>query len=349
MQYKDTVPLVEQTRGSVVETVHRGAVAVVSADGQMLYSAGNPELKTFLRSSAKPFQLLPTIEAGAIETYDLQADEISVMCASHSGEDYHLQTVRQILSKIGLTESALESGAHLPAHLPSQRFMIQRDQKPTAIHSNCSGKHAGILALCKLKGFPTTGYLNQFHPVQQLIKQTLSEVAEVELSDVDIAVDGCGVPTFALPIWRIGLLFARLATAPVDGTFRQKALAKIRHAMITKPEYMSGTGQFSAEMMRQYPNQIVMKSGAAGVYGLGLGEVGFGLGLKVETGAGKPREITILETLRQLSQSKSITMPSHLRQEFSDLIGKKSIYNFHQKKVGQTYPVFQLQPITASN
>ena len=293
---------------------------------------------------------MPTIEAGAIETYDLQADEISVMCASHSGEDYHLQTVRQILSKIGLTESDLESGAHLPAHLPSQRVMIQRDQKPTAIHSNCSGKHVGILALCKLKNFPTAGYLNQFHPVQQLIKQTLLEVAEVELSDVDIAVDGCGVPTFALPIWRIGLLFARLATAPVDGTFRQKALAKIRHAMITKPEYMSGTGQFCAKMMRQYPNQIVMKSGAAGVYGLGLGKVGFGLGLglKVETGAGEPREITILETLRQLS-SKSITMPSHLRQEFSDLIGKKSIYNFHQKKVGQTYPVFQLQPITATN
>jgi len=349
MQYRDTVPLVEKTRGELVETVHRGVIAIVSPDGEIRYSAGNPEFKTFLRSSAKPFQLLPTIEAGAIKAYDLQDHEIAVMCSSHSGEEYHLDAVRQILSKIGLDESALDSGVHPPSDVSSHETLIRKGQKPTAIHSNCSGKHAGILTLCQLKGFSTLSYLDQSHPAQQLIRQTLSELAEVELSDADVAIDGCGVPTFALPVWRIGLLFAKFSTASINGTNRQQALAQIRNSMTKKPMYVSGSNRFCAKLTRHYPNQLVMKSGAEGVYGLGLAETSLGLGMKIETGASEPREISILETLRQLSQCESISMSSYLRQSFGRLSGQKPIYNFHNQNVGRTYPVFQLRSTTPKN
>ena len=349
MQHRYTVPLVEKTRGELVETVHRGVITIVSSDGEIRYSVGNPDFKTFLRSSAKPFQLLPTIESGAIKAYDLQDNEIAVMCSSHGGEEYHLRSVRQILSKIGLDESALDSGIHPPSDLSSHEAMIRKGQKPTAIHSNCSGKHAGILALCQLKGFSTIGYTDQSHPAQQLIKQTLSELAEAELSDADIAIDGCGVPTFALPVWRIGLLFAKFATASTGGTNRQKALARIRDSMIKKPTYVSGSNRFCAKLTRHYPNQLVMKSGAEGVYGLGLAETGLGLGMKIETGVSEPREISILETLRQLSQFDSISMSSYLRQSFGCLSGQKPIYNFHKQNVGRTYPVFQLRSTTPKN
>jgi len=349
MQYRDTVPLVEKTRGELVETVHRGVIAIVSPDGEIRYSAGDPEFKTFLRSSAKPFQLLPTIEAGAIKAYDLQDHEIAVMCSSHSGEEYHLDAVRQILSKIGLDESALDSGVHPPSDVSSHETLIRKGQKPTAIHSNCSGKHAGILTLCQLKGFSTLSYLDQSHPAQQLIRQTLSELAEVELSDADVAIDGCGVPTFALPVWRIGLLFAKFSTASINGTNRQQALAQIRNSMTKKPMYVSGSNRFCAKLTRHYPNQLVMKSGAEGVYGLGLAETSLGLGMKIETGASEPREISILETLRQLSQCESISMSSYLRQSFGRLSGQKPIYNFHNQNVGRTYPVFQLRSTTPKN
>jgi L-asparaginase II len=345
MQHQDTVPLVQTTRGVLVETVHRGAVAVVNTTGQILYAAGNPELKTFMRSASKPFQLLPTIEAGAIEKYDLQANEISVMCASHSGEDYHLQAVRSILRKIGLSEESLQSGPHLPGHLPTQRAMIKQDRQPCAIHSNCSGKHVGMLALCQLKGFPIDGYLELGHPAQQLILKTLAEMADTDPSEIDIGIDGCGVPTFALPIWRIGVLFACLADAnPEHPHRRQQVLAQIRDAMMTEPKYMSGSGRFCAEMMTQLPGEVVMKSGAAGVYGLGLVRSGIGLAVKVENGQGEPRQTTVLETLRQLKTLGSIS----IRGETEALWRKfcPSIRNFHRQKVGKTELTFQLQPIS---
>ncbi|MCH8290796.1 asparaginase [Candidatus Poribacteria bacterium] len=336
MHSNDTVPLIEITRGEIVETIHRGAIAVVDTQGTIQYAAGNSELTTYMRSAAKPFQLLLTIEADAIEKFNLTQAEVSVMCASHSGEDYHLEAVRSILRKIGLTEDALQCGPHLPGHTPTQREMIKRDEDPIAIHSNCSGKHTGMLTLCQIKGFPIEGYLNPTHPVQQLILQTIAEVADMESGEIGIGIDGCGVPTFALPIEKIGLLFSRLGDPSLFSSKRQNALNHIREAMMAYPKYMSGSGRFCAALMSEFPGRVVLKSGAAGVYGVGLPEHHLGIGLKIENGLGEPRYAAVLAILKQLELLPKAGL-DRLWKQFCP-----PVRNYRKQIVGEIRPTFKL-------
>ena len=337
MHSLDTVPLIEINRGTITETIHRGAIAVVNTKGNLQCAAGNPKLVTFMRSAAKPFQLLSTLESQAIKEFNLDPSEISVMCASHSGEDYHLTLVRQILKKIGLTEGALQCGPHFPGHTPTQHKMIRNCQQPTAIHSNCSGKHTGMLMGCKIKGFPIERYLDLSHPIQQGILHTLEEVGNISANDIGIAIDGCGVPTFALPIDKIALLFSRLADPIlITKTQRQKGLNNIRDAMIAHPEKMSGSGRFCAALMKYFPKQIVLKSGAAGVYGIGLPNQGLGIGLKIENGLGEPRYAAVLTALRKLD----ILPQDGLDQLWHQFC--PPVKNYRQKIVGSVQPVFEL-------
>ena len=337
MHSNDTVPLIEITRGEIVETIHRGAIAIVDTQGAIQYAAGNSELTTYMRSAAKPFQLLLTIEADAIGKFNLTQAEVSVMCASHSGEDYHLEAVRSILRKIGLTEDALQCGPHLPGHGPTQREMIKRDEGPSAIHSNCSGKHTGMLTLCQIKGFPIEGYLNPMHPAQQLILQTIAEVADMGASEIGISIDGCGVPTFALPIEKIGLLFSRLADPSLFSSKRQNALNHIREAMMAYPKYMSGSGRFCAALMSEFPGKVVLKSGAAGVYGVGLPDHNLGIGLKIENGLGEPRVAAVLAVLKELELLPKAGL-DRLWKQFCP-----PVRNYRKQIVGE------IRPILASN
>jgi L-asparaginase II len=334
----DTTPLIETTRGEIAETIHRGAIAIVDTRGNLKYSAGNPKLKTYMRSTAKPFQLLRTIESGAIEKFNLTQAEVSVMCASHSGEPYHLEAVRSILGKIGLTEDALQCGPHLPGHVPTQRQMIQRGESAMPIHSNCSGKHTGMLTLCQLNGFPIDGYLSPTHPVQKLVIQTLAEVADMEVNEIGVSIDGCGVPTFALPIQNFGVLFSRLGDPSNLPPKRQTALNKIREAMTTHPKYMSGTGRFCAALMERFPGQVVLKSGAAGAYGVGLPEHGLGIGLKVEDGLAEPRYATVLSILRRLE-----LLPKDGLDELWNRFCPP-VRNYRKEVVGEIRPVFEFAP-----
>ena len=337
MHSLDTIPLIEVTRGSITETIHRGAIAVVDTKGNLKHAAGNPKLVTFMRSAAKPFQLLPTLESPAIEDFNLDLSEISIMCASHSGENYHLELVRQILKKTGFTEEALQCGPHFPGHIPTQHDMIRDYQQPTAIHSNCSGKHAGMLIGCRLKGFSIERYLDLSHPIQQEILHTLEKVSGTSANDIETAIDGCGVPTFALPIEKIALLFSRLADPVlIKNPQRQKGLNNIRNAMISYPQNMSGSGRFCAELMKKFPNQVVLKSGAAGVYGIGLPNQGLGIGLKIENGLGEPRYAAILAVLRKLN----ILPPDGLDQLWHQCCSPER--NHRQQTVGNIHPIFEL-------
>ena len=337
MRSLDTIPLIETTRGAITETIHRGAIAVVDTKGNLKHAAGNPKLVTFMRSAAKPFQLLPTLESPAIEDFNLKLSEISIMCASHSGEDYHLESVRQILKKTGFTEEALQCGPHFPGHTPTQHNMIRNYQQPTAIHSNCSGKHTGMLIGCKLKGFPIERYLDLSHPIQQEILHTLEKVSGTPSNNIETAIDGCGVPTFALPIEKIALLFSRLADPVlITNPNRQKGLKNIRNAMISHPHNMSGSGRFCAALMKIFPNQIVLKSVAAGVYGIGLPNQGLGIGLKIENGLGEPRYATVLTVLKKLN----ILPPDGLDQLWHQFC--PPVRNHRQQTVGNIHPVFEL-------
>ncbi|MGH2668798.1 MAG: asparaginase, partial [bacterium] len=202
------VPLMEVWRGETVESVHYGAIAVVDAAGRMVAAAGDPGETTYLRSAAKPAQALPLLESGAAERFGLDDRDIAVIIGSHGGEPFHLDAVRSILRKIGLEDAALQCGAHAPYHRPSARALRAAGASPTALHNNCSGKHAGMLALAVHLGAPVASYLDPDHPVQILIRARIETLAGLPAGGARTAVDGCSAPTFAMPLRSAARLYA---------------------------------------------------------------------------------------------------------------------------------------------
>src|SRR6266850_138508 len=188
------VPLVEVRRGDLVESVHFGAIAVVDARGRAVAAAGDPSLSVVLRSTAKPAQVLPVLDSGAARRFRLDEEQIAVMIGSHGGEPFHVRAVRSILKAAGLDEKALQCGAHAPYHRDSARALRHRRQKPTAVHNNCSGKHAGMLALAVHLGAPVDSYLDPGHPVQTLIRARIETLAGLPVGATRLAIDGCSAP-----------------------------------------------------------------------------------------------------------------------------------------------------------
>lgn len=298
----DTVPLVQVIRGSRLEAVYRGALAVVDTQGRLVASLGDPGLTTWLRSSAKPFQLTPLVASGAAGRFGFSDRELAVMAASHNGQDFHIQAVLGILKRIGLDANALLCGAHAPLYPPAARALENAGQTPAALHNNCSGKHSGMLAQCVDRRLPIADYLSPQHPVQITIKQTLAELADVALDSIGVAIDGCSVPTFALPLHRVALAFARLADPAGVGEPRCSSLRRIASAMMAYPEMVAGDRRLDTDVMRASQGRIVVKGGAEGYYGIGLlGSPGLGVALKIEDGnEERGRNAVVVEVLRQL-------------------------------------------------
>src|SRR3989442_3459275 len=205
------VPLVEVRRGDGVESLHFGAIAVIDARGRAVTAAGDPATPVVLRSTAKPAQVLPLLDSGAAERFHFADEEIAIMIGSHGGEPFHVRAVRSILKTIGLDEKALQCGAHAPYHRPSAQALRRRREQPTALHNNCSGKHAGMLALAVHLGAAVDTYLDPGHPVQVRIRTRIEALAGLSAGATRLAIDGCSAPTIALPLSRPGVLSARLA------------------------------------------------------------------------------------------------------------------------------------------
>jgi L-asparaginase II len=278
--------LVEVRRGGFAESVHRGNLAVADASGALLAWAGDPETVTFMRSAAKPLQALAVVETGAYEAFGLDERELAVICASHGSEPHHVEVVLGILEKLGLGETGLECGTHWPSHQPSAFELARQGRRPTSLHCNCSGKHAGMLAVARHMGWPVEGYFRMDHPVQRLYVETVAAVTSYPAARMWLAVDGCGATVVGLPLRRMAQGFARLAD-PDDptaalGPERRRAAALIVRAMRGHPEMVAGTGRLCTALMRAMP--VVAKSGAEGVYCLGLPGRGLGLAVKIEDG-----------------------------------------------------------------
>lgn len=301
MQPSDTLPLVALTRGRVNELLYRGAYVIVTNRGETVHACGNPGLVTFLRSSAKPFQALPLVERGAVERFGLASNEIAIAAASHSGESVHVETVRALLGKAGVPESALRCGPHLPLETESAHALIRRSALPTAVHSNCSGKHAGMLVAAKTAGEPLETYLDYDHPLQKRILDGFAELAETPVERIAVSRDGCGAPIFAIPLERLALLFAKLASPVGVSPERAKALRTIGSAMMSHPYLIAGKGRLDVRLMESRPGKVVVKSGAAGVYGIGLPELGLGIALKVEDGDAVTRCAIAIQALRRVA------------------------------------------------
>lgn len=329
--------LVELTRGPLVEAIHRGDLAVVRADGTLVASAGTPLRKvTYWRSSAKPFQAMPLVYTGAAERFGLDDADLALCSASHQGEPMHTERARSILERIGCGVEALRCGVHVPYDGATAARLRASGEAPTALHNNCSGKHAGMLVLAAHLGAPLDGYLAPDHPVQREIAANVARLTG--LPEVPAATDGCGVPCFALSVERMAFAFARLVEpAGLDEPYAGAART-IARAMRAHPALVAGTARFDTDLMREAGGRIVSKGGASGVQCVGI-EGGLGLALKIEDGAvtpGHSRGVATIEALRQLGvldDRAAERLAAHARPQLRNVAGTV---------VGEARPAFSL-------
>ena len=282
---------VEVTRGDLIESRHVVSVAVVRADGTVHGVSGNPDLVAFWRSCAKPFQAMPLLLEGAAAAYGITDAELALACASHNGEPAHVELARTMLARSGADESALVCGPHPSINEDIARDMLARGEQLTGAHSNCSGKHAGMIATARYRRWGSDGYANPQHPLQQACLAEVARWAGLQAAAVPHATDGCGVPSFALPLRAMALAYARLGAAlagdKVEGqrTASINVAARLLGAMRTNPFLIAGTGRLDTELVAASGGRVVAKVGAEGVYCATIPELRLGLALKVEDGA----------------------------------------------------------------
>jgi L-asparaginase II len=282
--------LVELLRGPLVESSHAGALAVVDADGKTALALGDVERLVFPRSAVKALQALPLVESGAAERYGFGDEELAIACASHGGEPGHIAAVRRMLERAGLEVSALCCGAHWPLHQPSAQALARSGSAASALHNNCSGKHAGFLGVACATGAEPRNYVEPTHPVQREVRATLAAMTGASLERR--AVDGCSVPTWAISLCDLALGFARFGTGQRLAPARAKAAARLRDACAAKPWHVAGTGRFCTEMMQAAGARAFVKTGAEGMFCGALPEQGLGFAIKCDDGAGRAAEVT---------------------------------------------------------
>lgn len=343
----EPAPLVEVRRGAITESRHRGHIAVVDGDGQVVAQLGSPETLTYLRSSAKPHQAVPLISSGAADSFGFDDREIAVACASHSGEPVHVRTVAAMLEKIGLDASALKCGTHEPFSTEETRKLRASGEKPNVLQNNCSGKHTGMLALAQHLDAPTETYDQPDNPAQLLIGRTVEQFSCVPLEDIAVGVDGCGVPVFGVTVRAMALMYARLVAPPLDWDEATRAACKrIVGAMTSHPEMVGGTVErLDTEMMRAAAGALISKVGAEGVYTVGVlpserWPRGLGLALKIEDGEDRrARPVAVVEALRQLGVLNEAAYQAV--KPYSNFI----VYNHRGDTVGEVRASFELERV----
>jgi L-asparaginase II len=318
-------------RGGRVESCHRVSYAVVDAAGRRRHVAGDPEWPIFPRSAVKPLQALVLLESGAADRFAVSDAELALACASHGGEPLHVEAVGRWLARLGLDQAALECGAHPPLHAPSAERLIAAGQAPEPIHNNCSGKHTGMLASAHHLGLPLRGYTAADHPVQRRVASTLAEMAGVDDMPAP-GLDGCGLPTYPLTLAELATAFARLADPAALGPDRRAACRRICTAMSAHPKLVAGSGRACTAIMTAAP-EIVVKTGAEGVYGAALPALGLGLGLKVEDGGGRAAPVALLALLEAIG-----ALTPEQRAEL-DEVARPVLRNHAGRVVGRIEPV----------
>ncbi|MCG8604549.1 asparaginase [bacterium] len=282
-------------RNDRVESVHRGHFAVVNHSGRLVASLGRPNMSTYIRSAAKPFQAMPLIEDGVDQHYGFNNKEIAVTMASHNGEPFHIAAVQNILNKIGLTDQHLGCGFHPPMSQLAAAERIKEGASESAIYNNCSGKHSGMLALAKYHNWPLSSYLDFEHQAQKRIKATVGFFAKLNGEAIGVGVDGCSAPVYYLPLKNMALMYARLAQGS------SSAAERVFDIMSGSPEMIAGTSRFDTELMRVMKGKVVSKIGAEGIRCLGVrGEKPLGIALKIEDGSRRASQAAVLEIMRQL-------------------------------------------------
>jgi L-asparaginase II len=326
---QDNPILVEVTRGALVESCHRGAVAIADAEGRVLLAAGDIERPVFPRSAVKALQAIPLVESGAADAFGLGQAELAIACASHSGEEVHVAAVRALLAKAGLDESLLACGAHWPMSERASRELTRTGKSPTAIHNNCSGKHAGMLATAVQLGLVPRGYERPEHAVQEEIRRVMSEVCGVALERDEMGVDGCSVPTFALSLASLATGFARLGSGRGLPSERADAAQRLMRACFAAPHLVAGEGRFDTVVMRELGNAVFLKGGAEGVHCAAVPPLGIGIAIKVDDGTKRGAEHVLCYLLARLIAGADRAFAAELGGD---------IRNWHGDKVGTIGP-----------
>ncbi|MFN2432154.1 MAG: asparaginase [Gemmatimonadota bacterium] len=291
---------VEVRRGGELETVHRVSIAVADGRGSLVASCGEPAQRTYWRSAAKPFQLLPFMASGGVAAYGFGARAVAVMAASHNGEAAHRAAAADILAAAGLGESHLLCGAHVPDNEAAWRELGRTGRAPTPLWNNCSGKHAGMLAHCRCRGWATTDYLSAEHPLQHDIAGAVARLTGERAEEIGLGIDGCGVPAFHLSLRGMATAYARLAGGEGAPEEWRDPLRSILEGMAAEPWFIAGTGRLCTRLAEVAGERVVAKVGAAGVYCAALRERGWGVALKVEDGSARAAGQALLEALAQL-------------------------------------------------
>lgn len=345
MNVNDCRPLVELTRGDLIESIHFGAFVVVDSKGRVLVSEGNPDLLTYPRSSMKPFQALPFIERNGAEAFDFSPQEIAIMCASHSGTDSHIQVLEGMHQKIGTREDDLACGVHWPGDEKTRVAMQIVGERPTAFRHNCSGKHTGMLAQARLSGWPIEDYLDPQHPVQVRIREVLAEMVEMDPDDMPLGVDGCSAPVYGIPLRNMALGIAKLADPVALGKDRATACQKITSAMRSHPDMVAGPGKFDTMLMSAAGGSVLSKGGAEGYQVIGImpGVIkavspGIGIAIKISDGdvQGRARAAVGMHLLKALGVLE--------QEQLEDLhpFGFGPVLNWRKLVVGEMRPSFSV-------
>ena len=308
---------------------------MADAEGRLLYSAGDPYMTTFLRSSAKPFQAVAAVESGAAKAFGFSNSELAIIAGSHSGEEKHLETVKSILDKIGLGPEYLKCGIQTPIGVKYQ--LPNPEEQYTALHHNCSGKHAGMLAVAKFKNLSLDDYLSPTHPVQEMITDIIADICRYPKDKVCIGIDGCSAPVHALPLFNMACGFARLVTPNSFPSGRAQAVSAIYMAMMEHPDMVGGTGRFDTVIAEASGEKIVAKAGAEALECFALPDRGQGAAVKIADGSKRALFPVTMELMLKLGlRTKSAELSDFHRPVFK---------NWRDIEVGFIEPGFEIKEV----
>jgi L-asparaginase II len=328
---------VELVRGDIVESEHHISMAMVDVRGQNLISFGDTTKPTYLRSSAKPFQALPFVERGYAERFQFSSQQLAILCASHSGTDLHVGIVRELLEDHDLSESNLQCGMHTPFDGSTAERLLSQGESPTPLRHNCSGKHTGMLLFTQLADEDIKNYLQRSVLVQQTILHVFSEMVSVKEDEIEVGIDGCSAPNFAVPLQAAALGYARLMDPSDLGKLRSQACRRIVQAMLSNPEIVAGAGRFDTELMQTVKGRLLAKGGAEGYQAIGIppeqlpNRLSAGLTLKVHDGDSGKRVVGLI-TLVILSTLGLVTLEE---QSQLSTYGERQLFNYMNLPIGE--------------
>lgn len=335
--------LVENIRGGICESFHRGVVCVVNEHNEIIYEIGNSQQVCFPRSALKFFQQIPLITSGAFDHFQFTLKELAVMCGSHNGEAMHVETVQSILKKINCSEADLQCGAQMPTLKKDAHILIKNNEQPQAIHNNCSGKHAGFLAWCKFHSISHENYLEEHHPLHIEIKKVVAQFYNIPENSIVCGIDGCSAPIFAMPVYNQALAYKNLV-APEH--FNNDAISRACNLIVKAvgqfPEMIAGSQRYCTDLMAVTKSAIIGKTGADGVYSIAIPEKKLGISIKIDDGRMGPQYNVaqkILEILELISHDESEKLQHYLHVQN---------INFGGKNVGPTQTVNRNYPIPQS-